>query len=162
MKKCLFIMLFCTSIIFSQVGNDIENVEIQNINIGYENGRLLVTWDVDTTHIGTADWFNIFYCEAQNSHINMLDSALQWYMNYDECWDWERTRVYHYRATIEPNSVFPAYSSTIRIGIMPSTEYIWNETNKTMVKDSIMYGRLFLAPDILNKTPQDPNLVKLK
>ena len=129
----------------------IENVEIENIAIGYDENSLLISWSVPIQYAGYYDWFNVFYAEVENDHINMLDSALYWFMTYDQCWDWEHSRTYKYSIKITPQLGWGAYKSTIRIGIMVSNAF--DENGRT----TITYGRLFLAPNILNKTPLQPD-----
>jgi hypothetical protein len=130
----------------------VEHVILENIQSRYQDNSLYVTWEVPDSLADIPDWFNIFYCEAPNTHLSLLDSALYWYMDYIECYEWEWQSVWRYEAKIKPQSVYPAYSSMIRIGIMPSIQY-----GEASI-DSFAYGKLFLAPDIYNKTPATPDV----
>lgn len=128
-----------------------NDIQIENIQVAYQENALMVTWDIPDTSI--ADKFHIFYAEAEIEHQTMLDSALYGGMTFEDCWDWEiGVNMYEYFFVI-PKRVFPAYTSVIRIGIMPEDE-AWSEFPT--------YGKLFLAPDIVNRTIEAPNSVMLK
>lgn len=128
-----------------------NSIQIENIEVTYQENALMVTWSLPDTNI--ADRFHIFYAEAQIEHVNMLDSALYWGMTYEDCWDWEiGVNMYDYFFVI-PKRVFPPYTSLIRIGIM--AEYWFGNEFAT-------YSELFLAPDIVNKTPQAPESTRIE
>jgi len=128
-----------------------SDIRVENIQVVYEENALHVTWEMPDTSY--ADKFHIFYAEAQIGNKNMLDSALYWGMTYEDCWDWEiGVNMYDYFFVI-PKKVFPAYTSLIRIGVMAEFE-AWDEFPA--------YSKLFLAPDIVNKTPQELVSVTLK
>ena len=127
-----------------------NGIQIENIQVVYEENALHVTWELPDTNI--ADKFHIFYAQAQIQHVNMLDSAFYWGMSYEDCWDWEiGENMYHYFYVI-PKHVFPAYTSLIRIGII--AEYWFGNEFST-------YSELFLAPDIVNRTLQAPTNVSI-
>lgn len=138
-----------TSVTWSPSAKYIPNgIIVENINVAYQENALLVTWSIPDTNI--ADRFHVFYVETDTAHLNMLDSALYEGMTYDDCWDWEiGVNMYDYFFII-PKRVFPAYSSVIRIGII--AEFWFGEEFST-------YSKLFLAPDIINKSPQLPDNV---
>jgi len=131
----------------------LENpIEIENIQIGYQEGALLVTWEITDSLWFYADKFHIFYAEAEIEHIGMLDSALYWGMSYENVWQWEiGENMYDYFYVL-PKKVFPAYTSLIRIGIIAELWYV-NDNGEIAYRT---YSELFLAPDIYNKTPQQP------
>jgi len=131
-----------------------NNVTLRNIDVVYEENSLHVTWETTlSAEIQWVDYYILFYCEAQVPYHHLMDGELNWGMTYAECWDWwVGTSIYRYFFVL-PKRVFPAYSSLMRIGVMAVNVSINNDTT---------YSRLFLAPDILNRTTQSPTSVVIE